>query len=272
MTPKQPSLADASQLAQALEAAIRLAGAAILDLYIHPEHAVRTKKDSSPVTDADLASHDLIVPAIERLTPSWPVISEEDIEQDRTLDLRSPFWLVDPLDGTKEFIARTGEFSINIGLVIDQEPVLGLIYSPTQGMLYRGGVGLAAARKKMQCGFAAAEPDGPWQDISCRQRPLSGGVVISSRRSTSLPGDVIFERRDYLGSALKFAAIACGAADVYLRRGHTMEWDTCAGQAIIEAAGGSVRSLTGSRLFYGKKKLLNDGFMAQGLPAENENP
>lgn len=262
MPGKQPSPHDLQQLSDALEPVFQAAGRAILEIYAHPEHVVRTKADASPVTDADLASHDLIVAALQQLTPHWPVVSEEDLEAEAihaaSLSPQTPFWLLDPLDGTKEFIARTGEFSINLGLVINRRAVFGLLYAPVNGDLFRGGVGLPAQQKNL------LDPGVSWQAIACRARPDSGGVLIASRRSTSFPEGMRFERKDTLGSALKFGRIAQGAADYYLRRGPTMEWDTCAGQAIVESAGGHVALVTGEPLVYGKPGWLNTGFIAQG--------
>lgn len=256
MRTKQPSADALLRLSDDIEPMIRAAGAAILDIYAHPTHAIRTKDDRSPVTDADVASHDLLLAALTQVAPQWPIVSEEDREADRDVDPDQPFWLVDPLDGTKEFIARTGEFSVNVGLVVDRQAFFGLLYSPTQGTLYRGGVGVTAQRKDTA--------HATWQVIHCRERPSAGGVLISSRRSSSWPQDMVFERRDALGSALKFGRIAEGQADYYLRRGPTMEWDTCAGQAIVEAAGGQVTGLDGSPLRYGKTDWLNSGFIVQG--------
>jgi 3'(2'), 5'-bisphosphate nucleotidase len=256
MPPKQPSPELLISLADALEQPIELAGLAILDVYRDPDHAVRTKEDRSPVTDADVASHDLLIKSLATLTPDWPVVSEEDLGLRPDVRKDQPFWLLDPLDGTKEFIARTGEFSINLGLVVDQTAYFGLLYSPTERLLFRGGRGLRAEQKAAH---------GSWQPIACRHRPESGGVLISSRRSTSTPENMRFERREHLGSALKFGRIAQGLADYYLRRGPTMEWDTCAGQAIVEAAGGSVIALDGQPLRYGKTDWLNSGFIVQGL-------
>jgi len=254
------------QIADQLESALVAAGEEILVRYGLPEHAIQTKADLSPVTDADIASHDLLCDALAQITPDWPVVSEEDGAPAGTSGIwatpsHTPYWLLDPLDGTKEFIARTGEFSINLGLVIDATAVFGLLYGPVDQVVYRGGWRLPAERRQRQ---------GAWQSISCRHRPSSGGVVIASRRSSSTPHDDNFEHREYLGSALKFARIAEGRADVYLRRGPTMEWDTCAGQAIVEAAGGSLCDLSGSPLRYGKADRRNPGFIAQGLKAVGE--
>lgn len=259
MPPKQPSPKDLISMADALEPALRAAGDIILQLYAKPEHSVSTKSDLSPVTDADLASHDLLLSILAQVTPDWPVISEED--QTFTPAETGPYWLLDPLDGTKEFIARTGEFSINLGLVVNHQAAFGLLYGPVDQVLFRGGHGVPAQMR---------DANGPWQPISCRPRPTDGGVLITSRRSTTTPQGESFGSREYLGSALKFARIAQGLADTYFRRGPTMEWDTCAGQAILESAGGSVVALdahhapSGAPLRYGKPGYLNPGFVARG--------
>lgn len=267
-TTKQPSASLLREIADALEPALARAGHAILAVYHQPDHAIQTKQDASPVTDADIASHHSLIEELTRITPDWPVVSEEDSTThsgpagnsfqalEHALASGGPFWLLDPLDGTKEFIARTGEFSINLGLVVQGEPVMGLLYGPLQDVLYRGGKGFAAQRKSRE--------DNRWQDIFCRARPADGGILISSRRSISTPHGERFERRIHLGSALKFGRIAEGSADCYFRGGATMEWDTCAGHAIVEAAGGSVRSIDGSPLLYGKPEFRNSGFIARG--------
>ena len=259
MPQKQPSSQDLIRVADALVPALQSAGEVILQLYAKPEHSVSTKSDLSPVTDADLASHELLTQALAVITPDWPVISEED--QTIGGSTLGPYWLLDPLDGTKEFIARTGEFSINLGLVVDHQAWFGLLYGPVRQILYRGGRDLPAQVR------AFGET---WRPIHCRPRPDDGGVLISSRRSAATPEGEVFANRVHLGSALKFAEIAQGNADFYLRRGPTMEWDTCAGQAILEAAGGSVTALgpnhqpTTIPLRYGKLAYLNSGFIARG--------
>ena len=267
MREKQPSANELLAIAEALEPGLALAAKAILDRYHLPDHQIQTKPDHSPVTDADLASHDILLEALNRVTPFWPVISEEDTDvgslaspegssaNGSVLALPGPYWLVDPLDGTKEFIGRTGEFSINLGLVFEQKPIFGLLFGPVTDVLYRGGAGVMAERRT---------PAEGWIRIQCRSRPPDGGVVISSRRSASAPDAEAFARRDHLGSALKFGRIAEGNADVYLRRGPTMEWDTCAGHAIVEAAGGHVRTIDNQELHYGKANRLNPGFVVRG--------
>lgn len=266
---KQPSRIDLLEIAQRLEPILLQAGRAIAGIYEQPEHRIQTKHDQTPVTEADLASHHLLVAALAGLTPSWPIVSEEDGQHHRSqsqlnsrLKSAEAYWLIDPLDGTREFIARTGEFSINCGLVVGQEAFFGMLYAPIQGTMYRGGQTLSAQRK------SHAEKN--WQEIRCREMPAAGGIQISSRRSGQSQLHQPGMRHDHLGSALKFGRIAEATADLYIRRGPTMEWDTCAGQAIVQAAGGTVRCLDGSPLLYGKMDWRNPGFIARGRLAESQ--
>lgn len=254
---KQPSADHLNQVLESLLPVLRAAGELMLEVYGRPGHGVATKQDLSPVTDADLASHRVITQALATLTPAWPVVSEEDatpMTEARTLP--PVFWLLDPLDGTREFIARTDEFCISLGLAAHGLACAGLIFGPVQDLLYAGGPSIGARRKRGA---------GAWESIRARTRPEEGGVLISSRRHAAQPEGEHFERHEVLGSALKFGRLAEGHADVYLRRGNTMEWDTCAGQAILEGAGGSVRTLGGRvQMRYGKDGFLNPGFMASG--------
>ncbi len=266
---KQLSRIDLLEIAQRLEPILLQAGRAIAGIYEQPEHRIQTKHDQTPVTEADLASHHLLVAALAGLTPSWPIVSEEDSQHHRSqsqlnsrLKSAEAYWLIDPLDGTREFIARTGEFSINCGLVVGQEAFFGMLYAPIQGTMYRGGQTLSAQRK------SHAEKN--WQEIRCREMPAAGGIQISSRRSGQSQLHQPGMRHDHLGSALKFGRIAEATADLYIRRGPTMEWDTCAGQAIVQAAGGTVRCLDGSPLLYGKMDWRNPGFIARGRLAESQ--
>lgn len=254
---KQPSAEHLNQVIDALVPILRQAGDAIMRIYRQPGHGVQTKADKSPVTDADLASHMMITDALARLTPDWPVVSEEDIEPIIQTGLLPPvFWLLDPLDGTREFIARTDEFSISLGLVAGDSPCAGLILGPVEDLFYAGGPTLGARRR---------QGSQDWIPIASRHRPTDGGTMISSRRSASRPGDDHFADHVFLGSALKFGRLAEGNADIYLRKGTTMEWDTCAGQAILEGAGGSVISLADNLpLRYGKPEFRNPGFIASG--------
>jgi len=238
----------------------REAGRAILGHY-HPEVARADKADGSPVTAADHASEAIIVAALQAIDPGIPVVAEEAFAAGRVPgDVAGRFWLVDPLDGTKEFLKANGEFCICIGLVEDRRPVLGLIHAPVGGESFWGH-GDQAYR---QAGDARPER------IHARRKPASGLVVLASRSHGDrddlkkfLAGKNVAETR-ISGSAVKFCRLAQGVGDLYPRLGPTMEWDTAAGHAILDAAGGSVTMLDGSPLLYGKPGFLNTPFVARG--------
>jgi 3'(2'), 5'-bisphosphate nucleotidase len=255
---------DAAALLPEVIAIARKASEAVMRVY-RGEHGVRRKADASPVTEADHASEAIILDGLRRLTPQIPVISEEEVSRHGIrFDFERPpqrFWLVDPVDGTKEFVARRGEFTINIGLVEDARPILGVLHSPVSGATYTAaGPDSAAVRHA---------DDAP-RSIHVRPPPPSGIVVLASRSHGSKEGvsalleDYTVAERRLMGSAIKFALIAEGVGDLYPRLGPTMEWDTCAGHAILEAAGGSVLTLAGKPLRYGKPGFLNPDFIARG--------
>lgn len=237
------------------------AGQAILDVYNGPDFHVETKQDHSPLTAADRASHEVIDRGLRELTPEIPVLSEEgrDIPWEERQQWQR-FWLVDPLDGTKEFIKRNGEFTVNIALVEQGRPVFGVIYAPATDTLYVGARGEGAWRRI---------GNGPKEPLMVRAPEAGQGhAVVKSRSHPS------GELADYLehvevaesvpvGSSLKFCAVAEGRATLYPRFGPTMEWDTGAGQAIVEAAGGKVVQAdnTNSALPYNKENLLNGFFI-----------
>ncbi len=240
----------------------RAAGAEILTYY-RGDYAVRHKKDASPVTEADEAAERMILPALAALAPGVPAVAEEMMAAGATVDVAGgPFWLVDPLDGTREFVEHRDEFTVNIALIADRRPVLGVVYVPARGETYAGaGPGTATA----QAG------DGPARPIACRKPPEAGVVVVASRRhgdqeklrnllGMTHPADFVTA-----GSSLKFCMVASGAADLYPRFGPTMEWDTAAGQAVLVAAGGSVRTVDGNELRYAKPDFRNPEFIARGL-------
>ena len=223
---------------------------------------VETKADRSPVTEADRAADRLIVAGLRAADPHIPVISEESTGSDA---LARPaggrFWLVDPLDGTREFIARTGEFTVNIALIEGGRPMLGVLHAPVQGETYVAD-GLGAAVRIVG--------DGAPQPIHARPVPDEGPAVIASRSHRDAETDAYIAglgpaRIESAGSALKFGLLARGAADVYPRFGRTMEWDTAAGHAILKAAGGQVRDLNGRELRYGKAGFVNPPFVACGM-------
>jgi 3'(2'), 5'-bisphosphate nucleotidase len=253
-------------LLESVVAIAREAGERILEVY-RSDFAVETKDDRSPLTAADRASHEAIVRALGRLTPHVPVWSEESATADFAERSRWPrFWLVDPLDGTKEFIRRNGEFTVNIALVEGHEPVLGVVHVPALGRDYWGCRGAGAFR---------ADGAAPPRAIAVR-RPAADPVrVVGSRshRGDSLSGFLDRLGRHELvamGSSLKFCLVAEGAADVYPRLGPTSEWDTAAAQAVVEAAGGAVTDLEGRPLRYNRGPgVLNPPFLVFGDPGRD---
>jgi len=247
-------------LAAACDAA-REAGAAILDIYA-TDFAVRHKEDRSPVTLADERAEAIIIAALDRAAPEIPVIAEEQMAAALGPVQAPPrFWLVDPLDGTKEFTARNGEFTVNIALVEGDRSVLGVVLVPVTRTIYAA------------CGDGTAtrqEGDARPVAIAARRAPPTGAIVAHSRSHrdngrldaylASLPGAM----RLISGSAVKFCLVAAGEADYYPRFGPTMEWDTAAGQAVLEAAGGRVTTLDGAPLRYAKPGFRNPDFIAAG--------
>jgi len=229
---------------------------------------VRNKADKSPVTDADHAAEAIIVKGLRVLTPDTPVVAEEEMAAGRVPALKNggPFWLVDPLDGTKEFIKRNGEFTVNIALVENGRPMLGIVLAPASGTLWRGIVGEGADKR---------EGDGPFITIHTRPAPANGLTACASRSHAIYSDLDIWFRSNNLavadrvqaGSSLKFCLIAEGKADIYPRFGPTNEWDTAAGHAVLEAAGGEVVTTDGRPLGYGKPGFGNPHFIARSKDA-----
>ena len=220
----------------------------------------RTKADQTPVTDADEAAERLIIAALPALIPDIPIIAEEQAAAEGVPTTAGPrFWLVDPLDGTKEFIKHNGEFTVNIALVEDGRPVLGIVYAPALGSTYFANGD----------GAYMVSNGGEARPIHARRAPSDGIVVAISRSHRSqatddfLAGYKVKGERP-AGSSLKFCLIASGEADVYPRLGRTMEWDTAAGHAVVSAAGGSVSTLDGDELGYGKPGFENPSFVVRG--------
>ena len=236
-----------------------VAGEAILKIYSQ-EFDVRHKTDKTPVTEADLAAERIIVERLISAFPDIPCVAEELCEAEGMPPCCDRFWAIDPLDGTREFVARNGEFAVLIALVEEGKPVLGVVHGPAARVTYAAcGPGTAVRRRN----------GGRPEPIHARS-PKDGLVVIhsrsheNSRRLAEFLADYPVRERKKCGSALKFGVIAAGEADLYPRFGTTMEWDTAAGQAILEAAGGRVETLTGAPLAYGKPGFKNDGFLAWG--------
>lgn len=242
-----------------LEAIARRAGEVILAIY-RSDFTTRTKADASPVTEADERAEAVIVAALRALTPGIPVVAEEAVAGGACPVVGAEFWLVDPLDGTKEFISRNGEFTVNIALVRDGAPVLGVVLAPALGRLFSGAVGAGAELE---------DADGR-RRIAVREVPSDGLTVVGSRShgdaaalDAFLGGRKVAALRA-AGSSLKFCLVAAGEADLYPRLGRTMEWDIAAGHAVLAAAGGSVRTLDGAPMRYGKAGFENPHFVASG--------
>jgi 3'(2'), 5'-bisphosphate nucleotidase len=252
-------------LREGIIALAREAAARILEIY-ESDFAVEHKDDRSPLTAADLAAHHCILAGLERLAPGIPVLSEESA-QDVPAQARrqwSRMWLVDPLDGTREFIKRNGEFTVNIALIGDDgAPVLGVVQAPATGALWHGQRGRGAFRR---------DRDG---DIAIRARaPATAPLRVAASRSHRDARTEAFMARMGevepvgIGSSLKFCRLAEGAMDVYPRFGPTSEWDTAAGQCVLEAAGGVVLDPRGRALRYNQRDtILNGDFIALGDPA-----
>jgi 3'(2'), 5'-bisphosphate nucleotidase len=236
---------------------VKEAGKAILEVY-GTNFDVQCKEDHSPLTLADQRSHRIIADSLRSRYPQIPVLSEEGKEV--PFEARrgwERFWLVDPLDGTKEFVKRNGEFTINVALIEGNAPLLGVIYIPVQDRLFladvREGCWVAADGDLKQIRVAAGAPKGPVRIVRSRSHPSPGLEELLSL----MPEHEIVNR----GSALKFCAVANGEADFYPRFGPTWEWDTAAGQAIVTAAGGTMLDLTGKPFVYNKRNLLNGPFL-----------
>ncbi|GLQ94735.1 3'(2'),5'-bisphosphate nucleotidase CysQ [Dyella acidisoli] len=253
--PDHPLLLEVGTLA-------RLAGDAIMVVY-REDFDVEMKSDRSPLTAADLAAQKVIASGLAQLDPVLPVVSEEASqlpwEQRREW---SRYWLVDPLDGTREFVKRNGEFTVNIALIENGDPVLGVVLAPVTGELFVAARGHGA--------WWQVQRDAEWERISTRT--LANPPVAAGSRSHGGSSEATLRRllgEDYqlhaLGSSLKFCLIARGSADVYLRRGPTSEWDTAAAQCVLEEAGGAVLDLSGKPLHYNRgESLINPEFLAVG--------
>ena len=237
-----------------LQAIARDAGEAILAIY-NTDFDVRRKDDASPVTEADEAAEAVILAGLARVSPDIPVIAEESVAAGHIPDVSGGrFWLVDPLDGTKEFINRNGEFTVNIALIEHGHPVIGVVYAPAIGRMF--------------CGFGdSATGDGA--SIVANPVPDKGLTVIASRSHRDYKTEEFLKDFDVkelksAGSSLKLCLIAAGEADMYPRLGRTMEWDIAAGHAVLRAAGGTVTTVDGAPFLYGKPGFENPFFIAWG--------
>ena len=254
---------DRHALAEAFRTIAERAGREILRVY-DGEFEVRSKADASPVTDADERAERLIIEALTEVAPEIPVVAEENGAAGNIPDIGDgPFLLVDPLDGTKEFVSRNGEFTVNIALVEDGRPTLGVVHLPV----------LAETYWTSAEGEAWRERGGERERIHCRA-PDEGLVAVASRSHSNPETDEYLARfpikeRISAGSSLKLCRIAEGVADIYPRIGRTMEWDIAAGNAVLAAAGGRVMTLDDTPLGYGKPGFDNPPFVARGLDGPN---
>lgn len=253
-----------------LEALINLARAAGEEIMRVYEHGfdVREKVDASPLTIADECAEAIILAGLARLAPNIPVIAEESVARGEVPSVGKCFWLVDPLDGTREFIKRNGEFTVNIALIDAGTPILGVVFAPALGQLFAGTSG----------GYAFIEDGGGRRPLRVRQPPAEGLTVLASRSHGDAAALNAFlakyrvARIINAGSSLKLCRIATGEADLYPRLGRTMEWDIAAGQAVLIAAGGCVAGLDDATLAYGKPGFENPHFVACGFARRNARP
>jgi 3'(2'), 5'-bisphosphate nucleotidase len=228
---------------------------------------VRHKADQSPVTNADHAAEAIILRHLAVAAPGVPIIAEEEVAAGRIPAVADEFFLVDPLDGTKEFIQRRGDFTVNIALIRAAAPVLGVVFAPATSRLFAGNV---AARSAWRSDQSATSGDiAPLQPIHVRPAPQHGLTVVASRSHATPETDAYLSQYEVadrvpVGSSLKFCLVAAGEADLYPRLGPTMEWDTAAGHAVLAAAGGSVAAPGAVPLAYGKPGFRNSWFVAGG--------
>jgi 3'(2'), 5'-bisphosphate nucleotidase len=255
---------DLPALAEALLPIVARAGAAIMRIYEDPSFTVQRKEDNSPLTLADLESQRVIMEGLTEVTPDIPILSEESAQA--PWDERKAWrelWVVDPLDGTREFVKRNGEFTVNIALVREHEPVLGVVAAPALGLLYWGASGAGAFSHHRGAGripIKVSPPQNPLRVVGSRSHasPETAGYLarVGPHEITGI------------GSSLKFCLVAEGKADLYPRFGPTSEWDTAAGQALLEAAGGHVTRLDGHRLRYNcRASVINGDFLAFSHPS-----
>lgn len=246
-------------LSKQLTEIARQAGKIIMGFY-EGGAGIEIKKDKTPVTEADITANDFIVKKLKKLTPDIPIVAEES-ENTQDAGESGKFWLVDPLDGTKSFIKKTGEFTVNIGLIDNGVPTIGVIYIPARDEMYFTGEDGKAYKQ---------EGGGKPYPIEVRTPPEAGLSVVASQSHRTPETDAFIENLPKVeklvsaSSSLKLCLLAEGKADVYPRFGPTCEWDIAAGHAILQAAGGSLTTETGKKFAYGKPDYLNGYFIAWG--------
>ncbi|MBG1230915.1 3'(2'),5'-bisphosphate nucleotidase CysQ [Aestuariivirga litoralis] len=237
----------------------------VMEIY-NSDFTTETKADASPVTAADTAAEAIILKGLAQHFPDIPVIAEEEAAAGKIPAIGSRFFLVDPVDGTREFISRNGEFTVNIGLIENGVPIMGVVYAPALDELYMGATGHGAFRGKINVGESFP---GMMEAIATRACPAEGPVILASRshRDPETESFIAAQKPSAInnaGSSLKFCRLAEGAADLYPRFGRTMEWDTAAGHAVLLAAGGQMAKADGTPFLYGKQGFANPPFVARG--------
>jgi len=263
-----------SELAAAVVPIVERAGEAVMAVYERGKHGnenvgMQTKSDNSPVTEADLAANRILVAGLSALTADIAVVSEEEQSSHIKRRPNGLFWLLDPVDGTREFLSRTDEFTVNVALIADSVAVLGIVQAPALKQMYWGGRGVAAQRADSTGTQSIRTAPYPVRDAQGQfETPLR--IMASRSHMNSATQAHIAAMQPHtivgVGSSLKFCRIAEGAADYYPRLGPTSEWDTAAAQAVIEAAGGQVLTLSGEPLRYGKDDVLNPHFEVTAAP------
>jgi len=256
------TLADEQELLEACVLAARAAGAEILRL-VATGFEVESKSDQSPVTVCDRAAERIILDALAFAAPGVPVIAEEEVAAGRIPAHGDTYFLVDPLDGTKEFVRGGDDYTVNIGLIVDGAPRLGVVYQPALDRLHAGLVGEGAwLEENDKRTVIATRPLGETRDAVASKSHFNQATADYLEQAIGACGYVA------VGSSLKFCILAEGRADIYPRLSPTSEWDTAAGHAVLLAAGGRVDGLDGTSLLYGKTAFLNNGFCATaGWPA-----
>jgi 3'(2'), 5'-bisphosphate nucleotidase len=248
-----PTLTPSSDVSTLLRLA-QLAAREIMTVYAS-DFAVASKADLSPVTEADALAEKVILKGLKEAWPEVPVLAEESAAAGHVPKLGERFFLVDPLDGTKEFLSRNGEFTVNIALIQSNRPVMGVVYAPAIQQMFWGETGQGAGFAPVAAGDSLV--DIIWTKMHVRKPPTDGLTVVASRSHMDAQTAGYLETCKVKslrssGSSLKFCSLAMGEADLYPRFGRTMEWDTAAGQAVLEAAGGKVCNVDGTPLRYGK--------------------
>ena len=243
--------------------AAKAAGQVIMEIYKKKKQNVTIKSDTSPLTEADLASHKVIFDLLKRKFPTIPILSEENFNTNQERKKIKKFWLIDPLDGTKEFISKNGEFTVNIALIVDNYPLFGVVGWPTENTIFWGGANFGSFK------VTSEKIDLLKVNNSLKSNELIKAVISRSHQNEktlkfirSIGQHISIKT----GSSLKFCKVANGEADLYPRLAPTSEWDTAAAQAVVEGAGGYVFDLLGNRLHYGKQEILNPDFIASSVP------